>query len=276
MRALEESGIPIAEGSRLTYFKQSLFDLANSNGESDARILSDWLFASIEADEIIAVADVIQQYHDSDAIEKAKILPKGAQQRGLKDNQLARNTQFELFIWGLLKRSGLPVKFGAPDRGEADLIATCMGLSIQIEVKRVINKNNFSSLLRKTKKNFSEDLPGVVCLSIDHAAFGHNGIIALETGDTLYDGQKYHNKLVSEFYRSESEAFDHRLGLNGMCIGAMVLSRVPMISGRAGNMSVSNVHRALHMHDIGSSYRYGFEFLLGHLEKVWGKFPATS
>lgn len=276
MRTIEEFGVAVKRNSRLDQYRKDLAELASSKSESDKRVIARWSFAAIEADEVIAIAEVLSKYPDETALAKLAAIAKGRYKRGTDGNQIARNTQFELFVWALLKQSKLPIKFGDPMKGEADFVVMAMGQELQLEAKRLNSEKNLGSTVRKARKHFSSTRPGVVCMSIDHAAFGEDGVIGLEGNETHIDATKYHNRLITAFYERRRGEIENRLGVNEACVGMMLFSRIPTLSKRTSSMMVSNAHRGLHLHQKGSSARYSFEFILGHLEKTWGEFPATA
>ena len=179
---------------------------------------------------------------DPKVIGRIELVLGGAPFPSEDTNQLARSTQFELYIAALCKRGGLPVKFAEPD-----LVVTVRGVRLGVAAKRVGGSGHVrrlfvdaTSQLRKAK------LSGVVALSLDRLFRPNDERLFSPSADALKPEAP---RIIEETLRPHVPALDRAAASSpALAIYASVV--VPVAVGRensVGRLNSSFLHQLREM-----------------------------
>lgn len=183
---LEENGLKPKAGSRLYRYQRILETLGNQQSNNLPKDFNDKKFYQIPA-EIHQLYHGIVELNQSATFnewrKKLVYLVSGNELPEDDQDHTPRNYQFELYIAGLLKKSGLE-----PVCAEPDVVINRDGRNFGIAIKRPNSFSNLKGNLRKARKQIVKtNQPGIVFVDVTRISNEENPVVQADTISAVTD-----------------------------------------------------------------------------------------
>lgn len=206
---LEHNRISIQAGSRLHRFTELLasFRRGDIHAESSDTELMPLLSAYRDIGELDCAVSELLPTDDPTLLAKIRDALSGAATALEDSNPLARNTQFELFVGGLLKKAGYDPVFREPD-----ILFTLDGTQVGVAAKRLTSGKKFFKRLREGGNQLKRaGLWGLVAMNLDALADAPNVMGRANELDSLV--KKAGKIVTSPLEKLGARALDETTGL---------------------------------------------------------------
>lgn len=234
---LEQWGIRIPESSRLRAYEKRLAVIL----EGSAPFLSlmpetayEMAFDLREMDEISEIVGAFVEPPEDAAMERLRKLPSGAEDPDDETNASARDAQYELLLFAILRGAGVSVKMAEPD------LSVDIGYGPQqIEAKRPKSPERVDDRVRKAVKQLDGLSSSIIAVSLDLVLRPTEQIVLVREHTALAQGV---GSLVHSFVTEHASSLAKRVAESRVA-ALLFTTRMPALVTSTGHLSIgSSVH----------------------------------